>query len=151
MKITEPCNTIITTGFNLHDIPTISDRVREAIRLKAQDPEYDGFPTSFACSHCNEEHSISQEAIQEVLFKGPGAYDFSATANEYLAMIKGVPASSIGLDESNSFVGSSSFDLSNIVDPSVIKEDAPQEEEVKTEGPETPEIPEVKAESESEK
>jgi len=96
MALRKPCNTLLTTGANLQDIPKLKDKLTEAIRLHAQDPGSATYPKSFDCSHCGNEHAITPEGVKYILFQGPGAYDFTATFNEYFAMVNDLPASSVG-------------------------------------------------------
>lgn len=95
MTLVDKCNTLITTGYSLLDLPKIKDRVREAVKMYAQDNTFNGFPTEFSCSHCGNEHELNPSEIKDALFKGPGADDFVASYNEHIATLKGVPAADV--------------------------------------------------------
>jgi hypothetical protein len=125
--VADSCNTFITTGFSLHDLPVIKERVREAVKLHAQDTSWNSFPTNFNCSHCGSEHALNSSEVKKALFDFPGRTDFVATYNEYMAMLDKVPVASIGKDYTNGISDGSNVDIVEMINPA-------EEEEEKTKG-----------------
>ena len=127
MAAKSSCNTLVTNGFHLEDLPKLKDRVREAVRLHAQDNSYKDFPNEFDCSHCGDNHPLTAEELRDALFRGPGQTDFVATYNEYMAMINGVPASSVGVDYTNGVSGNSDVEISSVINPLEPKGEDPED------------------------
>lgn len=120
MTLTANCNTLITNGVNLQDLPTIMASVREAVRLHAQDNTYQSYPTQFNCSHCGNQHSLTAEEIRDILFRGPGQVDFVATYNEFMALIAGIPASQPGSGFTNGVATNTESEIGHVVNPSLV-------------------------------
>ena len=117
MTVAPNCNTFTTTGFNLQDLPKIRASVSEAVRLRAQDPSYTDFPSSFTCSHCGRDHALTPEEIRDGLFRGPGQVDFVASYNEYLAAINGIPAAEVGSGFTNGVATNADVEISRVINP----------------------------------
>lgn len=120
MTLEANCNTLITNGVNLQDLPKIISLVREAVRLHAQDNSYQSYPTQFNCSHCGNEHSLTAEEIRDILFRGPGQVDFVATYNEFLALIAGIPASQPGSGFTNGVATNTESEIGHVINPSLV-------------------------------
>lgn len=120
MTVVDNCNTFVTTGFNLQDLPTIRASVHEAVKLHAQDPSYVDFPNSFVCSHCNQAHALTPEEIRDGLFRGPGQVDFVASYNEYLAAIDGIPAAQVGSGFINGVATNADTEISRVINPAEV-------------------------------
>lgn len=114
------CNTLITNGVNLQDLPSIMNSVREAVRLHAQDSSYNLYPNAFVCSHCGNAHSLTAEEIRDILFRGPGQVDFVATYNEFMALIAGIPASQPGSGFTNGVATNTELEVGHVIDPSLV-------------------------------
>jgi len=132
MSLAEKCNTLITNDFHLADLPVIRERVREAVRLHAQDNSYDSFPEEFKCSHCGNEHALTPEEVKNALFTGPGQVDLVASSNEYMAILNKTPVASAGEDYNNGVSRSSSFNVAEVIKKNVEELKAAEEKEAKT-------------------
>jgi hypothetical protein len=130
MDVAPDCNTFTTTGFNLHDLPTIRAQVREAVLFHAQDKSFNLFPNAFVCSHCGDPHALTPEQIKNGLFRGPGQVDFVASLNEFLAAINGIPAADVGKDFTNGVSRRTEINIDQVINPPEIAEPEPVSEEV---------------------
>lgn len=145
MSLADNCNTFITNGFHLEDLAPLRGRVRESVRLHAQDNSFKDFPSDFHCSHCNNSHPISPEGIKKALFEGPGQVDFMASNNEYLAMIEQVPVASLGDDYGNGTSRDTKFVVSELIEESAEEVEPTKEKEVQPQAKEETKTTKAKA------
>lgn len=120
MSVVANCNTLITNGFNLQDLPKIKAQVREAVLLHAQDNSYTTFPDAFLCSHCGNSHALTPEEIRDGLFHGPGSTDLVASYNEFLATIDGIPAAEVGSDFTNGVASTTDLEIDKMINPDAV-------------------------------
>lgn len=134
LTVPVPCNTFITTGFHLHDLSVVKDKVREAIHYLAAYPDDIIFTRNllthdiFPCSHCGLRHMLTIDELQKALFEGPGAIDKMATMDEYRAILERKAAGDAGLGLRNGASRSSEETLARLFDP-LMEVTVPEENE----------------------